>query len=442
MNRRILTAVAVLIVAGALCLLSASAGAASPWYYSVTGPDGSNEIPPDKIGQILYFQFDATAPDYVWGNVRLDFDPTLLECVSIEESPDTDGFWTAWVQQTAELDKGGGGTLYYYDSTGYGSEWARWWVDHYGPLQTGPSGSYDNASGIIRLYVMTSAGGLNGSRPLRLGFRVKQPGTAVFSTYANDWTAFSWLYSASGTMTAASMAQASTTGQGYSWQLEDLPFRYTSIVKIAMAPQNSPPVAQAGPDVTAEMNSTEGASVNLDGSASTDPDGDALTYIWNWSEGSASGVKPTIVLPYGSTVVTLTVDDGKGGVSTDSVTINVADTSPPALKVTVSPGILWPPDHQYVNVLPSVIVSDISARNVQVTLLSVTSSEPDFGLGDGDTADDIVVNADGSIYLRSERSGAGSGRIYTITYKATDTAGNTTTSSASVLVPHHMGRTR
>ena len=38
--------------------------------------------------------------------------------------------------------------------------------------------------------------------------------------------------------------------------------------------------------------------------------------------------------------------------------------------------------------------------------------------------------------LRSERSGKGSGRVYTITYSATDASGHTTVRQATVTVPH------
>lgn len=68
----------------------------------------------------------------------------------------------------------------------------------------------------------------------------------------------------------------------------------------------------------------------------------------------------------------------------------------------------------------------------------VLDSEPDNGLGDGDTANDIVINTDGTVSLRAERAGGGSGRVYTMTYLAVDVAGNTSTASATVTVPHDM----
>jgi hypothetical protein len=50
--------------------------------------------------------------------------------------------------------------------------------------------------------------------------------------------------------------------------------------------------------------------------------------------------------------------------------------------------------------------------------------------------DDIEVTVDGRIFVRAERSGQGDDRVYTLTYKATDAAGNFAYSSATVTVPH------
>ena len=71
--------------------------------------------------------------------------------------------------------------------------------------------------------------------------------------------------------------------------------------------------------------------------------------------------------------------------------------------------------------------------------MSVTSSEPDDGLGDGDTPGDVAGAAAGTadlaFSLRAERSGIGPGRTYTVTYAATDPSGNTGEDSATVAVP-------
>lgn len=96
---------------------------------------------------------------------------------------------------------------------------------------------------------------------------------------------------------------------------------------------NEPPVADAGANQTIEWTSG-GAQVTLDGSASSDPDGDTLTYTWTGlfseGDGTVTGVSPTVTLPsLGAFTIALTVDDGWGGTDTDTVRITVVDTTAP-----------------------------------------------------------------------------------------------------------------
>jgi hypothetical protein len=64
--------------------------------------------------------------------------------------------------------------------------------------------------------------------------------------------------------------------------------------------------------------------------------------------------------------------------------------------------------------------------------------DPSFDntVGDGHTIDDIQVDEAGVISLRAERSGTGTGRVYALTYEATDYSGNVTTATVTVNVPH------
>lgn len=94
---------------------------------------------------------------------------------------------------------------------------------------------------------------------------------------------------------------------------------------------NKPPVANAGADRTVEATSSTGATVKLDGSASSDPDGDPLTFSWNGPFGTLTGPIIIPTLPLGTSTITLTVDDGRGATATATVHVTVVDTTPPAL---------------------------------------------------------------------------------------------------------------
>src|SRR5574341_143084 len=168
-----------------------------------------------------------------------------------------------------------------------------------------------------------------------------------------------------------------------------------------------------------------------------------VTFTCNDTEsGILSCSSPVTVTTEGAgQVITGTAVDNAGNTATVSVTLNI-DKSAPALDITVNPGLLWPPNHKMVTVTPIISVSDNLDTAPRIELVSVTSNEPGNGLGDGDTANDIVINGDGTISLRAERSGAGNGRVYTMTYQATDIAGNTATASATVIVPHDQGAIR
>ena len=96
---------------------------------------------------------------------------------------------------------------------------------------------------------------------------------------------------------------------------------------------NIPPSADAGEDQTVEMVSTFGAEVMLDGSQSFDEEGCSLMYVWSWDTGTATGITPTIELPYGENEVTLTVSDGKD-TDTDTVIVTVTDSTAPNVYIT------------------------------------------------------------------------------------------------------------
>jgi hypothetical protein len=122
--------------------------------------------------------------------------------------------------------------------------------------------------------------------------------------------------------------------------------------------------------------------------------------------------------------------------------LDVCDEIAPTFEeVSVSPDLLFPPNHKYVDVTATVLVSDNFDPSPTITLVSVTSNEPDDAPGaeDGNTQNDIVIVDDFNFQLRAERSDVGTGRIYTITYMVTDACGNSTTQSVTVSVPLQLG---
>ena len=207
--------------------------------------------------------------------------------------------------------------------------------------------------------------------------------------------------------------------------------------------QNTTPFADAGPDQVAECacNTAEPTMVTLDGSGSYDADGDPLTFTWTgpFVGSPANGATPTVTLEAGCPddyVITLVVNDGTEDSEPNEVVITVVDTTPPEFEFSVTPTMLWPPDHKMVLITPSWTVSDDCAPSPNVSLISIVANEGDNTIGDGHTSNDIQIGEDGSIYLRSERSGTGTDRLYTITYQAVDDCGNTTLRSATVSIPH------
>jgi len=149
----------------------------------------------------------------------------------------------------------------------------------------------------------------------------------------------------------------------------------------------------------------------------------------------------------GTTTVVWTATDGAGNHTSANQTVTVIDNTPPVITTNGQTPSMWPPDHtlktfQVTDFVTSVFdnCGGVSVSNVVIS--QVTSDELDdaTGGGDGNTINDIQIASNcKSVQLRSERAGTGDGRVYTITFRLTDTHGNVTTATATVVVPHDQG---
>jgi hypothetical protein len=205
----------------------------------------------------------------------------------------------------------------------------------------------------------------------------------------------------------------------------------TGSVDVVVANVDHAPTAIAGNNLTVN----EGSSVTLNGSASSDPDSDPLTYSWVQVSGptvtltSANTAFPQFTAPFvnaaGATLqFQLTVNDGFGGTSTATTTITVNNINDPPNVDHAQPSIatLWPPNHSMVNVSILGVIDPENNDTIQIT--GVTQDEPTSGIGDDDTAVDAVINPDGTVLLRAERAGDGNGRVYHVHFTASDFEGS------------------
>ncbi|MBA4138222.1 MAG: hypothetical protein C0518_12975 [Opitutus sp.] len=185
------------------------------------------------------------------------------------------------------------------------------------------------------------------------------------------------------------------------------------------------PALSVPANITAEATSAAGASVSYAPATATDAVGVAsITYS------AASG--STFAL--GTTTVSVQAADAAGNASAGSFAVTVQDTTAPTISsVTPSTREIWPPNKKMVPVTVSVGATD-AVGIASAKIVSVTTNQPD-------NRTQWQITGPLGVSLLADRLGSErAGRIYTIMIEVRDAAGNVSTQSTAVTVPHDQRR--
>lgn len=140
--------------------------------------------------------------------------------------------------------------------------------------------------------------------------------------------------------------------------------------------------------------------------------------------------------PLGVTTVTCSASDAASNDASAQFNVTVVDADPPVIHLIVAtPNMIWPPNKKLIAVSLTADVDDNVDPAPLVRIFAITCNEPI-------AAGDAVITGPLTVNLRADRDAHGTGRIYTIWVEAIDAAGNRSTGSVTVTVPHDQGKMR
>jgi uncharacterized repeat protein (TIGR01451 family) len=156
--------------------------------------------------------------------------------------------------------------------------------------------------------------------------------------------------------------------------------------------------------------------------------------------GASQSFTITVLAGSGSSLVntaTVSGDQPDPNHANDSATVTTEINHNPICAGAPTDATLWPPNHKYVSGQIEG-VTDPDADVVSLLIGSIMQDEPvdAIGNGDGNTSPDAQIGTNGAYKVRSERAGTGDGRVYVISYTASDSRGGSCTGSIQVSVPH------
>jgi len=184
-----------------------------------------------------------------------------------------------------------------------------------------------------------------------------------------------------------------------------------------------------------------------------DPNGDALTVTWRvdgvvvqvdhvpaGGPPTSANVTLTHIFSVGTHTVQVTVSDGQATAVSCQTTVTIKDTRAPVLTCSSAQPMLWPPNHDLVNVGFRSQAADACDSSI-VPVVGVFADEDDEDqTGDGHHSPDAKNIGSGTLRLRSERKGDADGRVYLMLAQGTDDSGNTGLQCCAVTVPHSQSK--
>jgi endo-1,4-beta-xylanase len=175
-------------------------------------------------------------------------------------------------------------------------------------------------------------------------------------------------------------------------------------------------------------------------SANDNDSGVAATY-YKIDNGTAQSGNTVTISDEGIHTLTYWSVDNAGNVEQSNTKTIKLDKTAPSLDILLDKTTLLQVNHKMVPISAAINASDADSGIHSVVLTSIISNETI-------QSDDIqnanynkpISGTSDSFKLRAERLGKGNGRVYTITYMATDKAGNVITKSVQVYVPHDKSK--
>jgi hypothetical protein len=217
----------------------------------------------------------------------------------------------------------------------------------------------------------------------------------------------------------------------------------TATVTVTVTNVNDPPVV-AGESYTIDQDTVLNVAAPGLLANDSDIDGDGLTAV-SYSGGvTAHGVVAgnanggftyTPNASYaGSDSFTYRVTDGTVTSAPITVNITINDTQGPAITASLATGLLWPPNHDLVNVGFSVSATDNGGGAVTLAY-GVYSDEDDVTSAGGEESPDAKDVAPATLRLRADRNANNNGRVYLVVVTATDGSSNVSHQCLTAVVP-------